>query len=163
MTVYRVTVGGREYQVDVSGSQVRVNGESIQASLIPLNKLGLYLLSRGRQRRELHVRSEGRNQFAVMVDGRHVMAQVEKGARALRRKSDQRQVGDLVAPMPGMVISVHVNEGQRVERGQTLAVLESMKMQMELRAPFAGRVTRIAARVNTQVEKGTLLLQIAPA
>ncbi len=163
MTVYRVTVGEKEYRVDVSGNQVRVNGESVQAKLMPLNKLGLYLLRRGQHRREMHVRSEGNNQFAVMADGRHVVAQVEKGNAASQGKRDPRQAGDLVAPMPGMVINVPVSEGQQVESGQTLAVLESMKMQMDLRAPFAGRVARVAAQVKSQVEKGALLMQIVPA
>jgi biotin carboxyl carrier protein len=78
----------------------------------------------------------------------------------VRRQKDGPQAGALLAPMPGIVISVAVKEGDTVERGQVLAVLESMKMQMQMRAPISGRVTRVAARPAAQVEKGALLVQI---
>jgi biotin carboxyl carrier protein len=62
--------------------------------------------------------------------------------------------------MPGLVSAVMVKEGETVERGQVLAVLESMKMQMQMRAPISGRITRVAVKPAGQVEKGTLIVQI---
>jgi biotin carboxyl carrier protein len=63
--------------------------------------------------------------------------------------------------MPGMIIHVLVAEGDLVEKGQAVVVMESMKMQMELRAPLAGRVERIMAQAHGQVDKGALLVKIA--
>ena len=62
--------------------------------------------------------------------------------------------------MPGNIIAVNVNEGDVVEANQAVVVIESMKMQMQVRAPFAGRVKRINAMAGAQVEKGALLVQI---
>jgi biotin carboxyl carrier protein len=47
-----------------------------------------------------------------------------------------------------------------VEKGQVLVLLESMKMQMQMRAPIAGRVSKVAVQRGAQVEKSTLLVQI---
>jgi len=49
-----------------------------------------------------------------------------------------------------------------VESGQVVMVEESMKMQMQLRAPVAGRVEKIAVKPGAQVEKGALLIKIVP-
>jgi biotin carboxyl carrier protein len=62
--------------------------------------------------------------------------------------------------MPGLVVSVLVSEGQSVERGQTLVILESMKMQNELRAPSAGNVARLRVQAGETVEQKQTLLNL---
>lgn len=65
--------------------------------------------------------------------------------------------GSLLAPMPGSVISVAVAEGQRVEQGDVVVVLEAMKMQHTIKAPTAGIVTELSAVAGAQVESGAVL------
>jgi propionyl-CoA carboxylase alpha chain len=65
--------------------------------------------------------------------------------------------GSLLAPMPGTVISVAVEAGQNVEAGQTVLVLEAMKMQHTVTAPQAGVVTEIDVRPGAQVASGEVL------
>ena len=64
------------------------------------------------------------------------------------------------SPMPGLVVAVPVNEGQAVEKGQVLVILESMKMQNELKAPHAGKVERIKVKPGESVEQRQLLLNV---
>ncbi len=71
--------------------------------------------------------------------------------------------GDIVAPMPGKVLSVEVNAGQAVTKGQRLLVLEAMKMEHALVAPFDGTVTELTAVAGGQVQVEALLLRIEPA
>ena len=161
MATYRVNIGNREYVVDVTGDQVAVDGMPIQASLTPLNNGGLVLLRKENRARELHVLPQGNSAYAVMVNGRHLIAQVEKGNGKAKKRAEQVNRGEVNAPMPGMVVDVLVKEGQRVNSGEPLVVLESMKMQMQLRSPFAGQVSRVAVDCKAQVEKGALLVQVA--
>jgi biotin carboxyl carrier protein len=160
MTIYYVTVGSREYQVDVSGKQVTVDGKAMDAQLLPLNGRGLYLLQRGEKQRELHVDAYGRSRYAVMVGGRHMVALVEKATNRARKKNDAGHGGELLAPMPALIVAVRVKEGDLVEKGQVLVVLESMKMQMEFRAPAAGKVVRLMVQPGMHVEKGALLVEV---
>ncbi|SNR24254.1 carboxyl transferase domain-containing protein [Blastococcus mobilis] len=75
-----------------------------------------------------------------------------------------RDVGGLVrAPAPAVVVAVRASVGQEVEAGQTVVVLESMKMETAVRAPVAGRVREVLAGPNTQVDAGAALLRIEPA
>lgn len=161
MATYRVSVGNREYVVDVSGDQVAVDGKPIQASLTPLNNGGLVLLRKENRARELHVMPQGNSAYAVMVNGRHLIAQVEKSNGKTKKRVEPANQGAISAPMPGMVVDVLVKEGQRVDGGEPLVILESMKMQMQLRSPCAGQVSRVAVASRAQVEKGMLLVQVA--
>jgi 3-methylcrotonyl-CoA carboxylase alpha subunit len=69
--------------------------------------------------------------------------------------------GAILSPMPGRVISVDVEEGQAVVRGQKLLTLEAMKMEHGMTAPFDGVVRALAASVGAQVSEGTVLARIA--
>src|SRR2546421_744162 len=65
------------------------------------------------------------------------------------------------APMPGLVVRVEVADGQRVEAGAGLVVVEAMKMENELRAPRAGVVQTVHVAVGQAVEKGMPLVTVA--
>lgn len=71
--------------------------------------------------------------------------------------------GAVVAPMHGLLLSVHVAIGDSVTQGQRLAVLEAMKMQHEINAPVAGKVTTIAAGSGVQISASDLILIIEEA
>jgi len=70
--------------------------------------------------------------------------------------------GVLRAPMNGRVIAVDLTEGQQVQAGQTVMVLEAMKMEHAIAAPFAGTVTSVGTRVGDQVAPGQILAQLEP-
>lgn len=95
--------------------------------------------------------------FAVTTGGDSVIVAVpdfEAEAEALAG-------GDAVkAPMPGKVIAVNVRAGDRVEKGQVVAVMEAMKMEHSLTAPRDGQVQSVGAEVNKQVPEGEILVAL---
>ncbi|MFV2091008.1 MAG: acetyl-CoA carboxylase biotin carboxyl carrier protein subunit, partial [Pseudomonadales bacterium] len=70
--------------------------------------------------------------------------------------------GVVVAPMHGLLLAILVTEGDRVCKGDRLAVLEAMKMQHEILAEVDGSVIRVAAAADTQVAANDLILEIEP-
>ena len=70
-----------------------------------------------------------------------------------------RNVSRIEAPMPGLILSVDVSEGQEVEEGETLLVLEAMKMENAILAPQSGRIKHIAVEKGMAVEKKSLLIE----
>lgn len=68
----------------------------------------------------------------------------------------------ITAPMPGLIRQTPVAVGQSVASGQTLMLMESMKMELSLTAPCAGRLTVLAVTVGQSVEQGMLLMAITP-
>src|SRR3954449_11402018 len=139
----------------------------------------------------LTVAKVGRDRYRVELDGRYVDVEVDRLSPLESRLTvgeDRfsvvsveatgshlvevdgvtfrvlRDVGGLVrAPAPAVVVAVRASVGQEVEAGQTVIVLESMKMETAVRAPVAGRVREVLAGANTQVDAGAALLRIEPA
>ena len=62
--------------------------------------------------------------------------------------------------MPGQVISVAVKDGDLVTKGQTLVVLEAMKMELRVQAPYAGRVQHVLVKTGQVVERGQQLVEV---
>ena len=73
------------------------------------------------------------------------------------------QKGSLKAPMPSVVVQVRVAEGDQVQRGDPVVVLESMKTETVLRAPVAGTVKAVACQKGEMVEEGRELISIEEA
>ena len=67
------------------------------------------------------------------------------------------------APMPGLVLVLEVAEGEQVEKGQGILIIEAMKMENEIRAPIAGVVRRVAVSAGDAVERDALLCVVEPA
>ena len=162
MTAYCVSISGREYHVQITDTHLLVNGEAVPADLVSLNGNGMHQLHRENKRLEVYLNTLSKGLYEVFAEGRRIVARVEAGNR--RRpgcQAAEAQTGDLCAPMPGLIVDVLAKPGDVVESGQVVMVEESMKMQMQLRAPVAGRVEKIAVKSGAQVEKGALLIKIA--
>ena len=71
--------------------------------------------------------------------------------------------GAILSPMPGKIVSVAVEAGQAVTKGQTLLILEAMKMEHALAAPFDGVVAQLSATAGGQVSEGVVLARLEPA
>jgi biotin carboxyl carrier protein len=94
-----------------------------------------------------------------MVDNHQMVVQVDRNFGKSSNQNAQNSIGDLIAPMPGIVLSTHIQEGQKVVRNELLITLESMKMQMEMRAPADGLIEKVCVVQGQNVEKGCLLVR----
>ena len=110
---------------------------------------------------------DGRRVHAVVNATPHWVEVVHLGQRFVFERPDvfashgpAAGEGTLTAPMPGTVLAVDVEEGQQVEKDQRLGVLEAMKMELALAAPFEGRVAHVGAAVGEQVSLGQVLFEV---
>ena len=163
---YVVRVDGTDVEVAVDGDRVLVNGEATPARLSEVAGTPVRILSLGERVYRLQVRAGAkRGEYTLWLDGhRFDVEALDERTRAIRdlsaTKSGPTGPAPLVAPMPGMVVRVHVQDGDEVQVGQGLVVMEAMKMENELRAAGAGRVKRVLVSPGTAVEKGALLLEL---
>lgn len=163
---YIAAHAGRRYVVELLDEHhLSVDGELLEVDFAPVAGQSIVSLrANGRvYEAQIHAGEEG---WLVLLDGRlyRILVQDERAARlqaVLGDGSGQGGEVQLRAPMPGLVVSVAVDEGQSVEKGQVLIILESMKMQNELKAPRAGTVHRLRVRPGESVEQKQVLLSLA--
>lgn len=100
---------------------------------------------------------EVNGQPQTVVVGKHGI----DGARPAAEKADSANPGHVGAPMPGLVLKVEVSQGQDVRRGDTLLVLEAMKMQTAIPAERDGRIVRVLCKADHVVDTGDLLVEVS--
>jgi biotin carboxyl carrier protein len=108
---------------------------------------------------------QGRGRYTLWVDGyRFETEALDERTRAIRDLSAASAgpsgPAPMLAPMPGLIVRVNVQVGDKVEAGQGLVVMEAMKMENELRATGPGTVKSVAVAAGTAVEKGALLVAL---
>ena len=125
--------------------------------------------------RVAHVHAWADNEIDIEVDGRRTRSRITRAGDVLYVQVPGGTVelhvvprftvpgaagpaGGFVAPMPGVVLDVRVNAGDHVTKGQTLVVLEAMKMEHHMNAPEDGVVAEVRVHQGQQVENGALLL-----
>lgn len=143
---YRILVDDDEYVVDAR----RVGGGGILSLLI------------GNRSYETHVTgSKGRYHVALVGSALEVNLQDELASRvAAEGAGGAADVISIEAPMPGLIVEVKVAEGDNVEAGQAVAIVEAMKMQNELASPGPGLVSEVHVKKGDAVASGQPLVTI---
>lgn len=163
---YITTVGEREFLVDIlDDNQVMVNGKIYKVDFQSVSDQPVYSLIVDELSYEAFVYPVDHT-WQVILHGQQYTAKVEDERERRLRNSLSGTVSSgseyhLAAPMPGLVIDTLVVDGQVVKKGDLLIILESMKMQNELKSPRDGMITRLRVKAGDRVEQRQTLLSIA--
>ena len=164
---YYVRTGESKFEIEVDRKgAIRLTGAPLNADLQQSADPTLYSLILGHSSYELRiepcdfgyrVRIDGVTYDVAVEDERaHVLA----GVKSLTAGGDSGETA-IKSPMPGLVIDVAVKVGDVIEAGQTLVVVESMKMHNEFKAPRAGTVRAVRVERGAKVAQNTILLTLA--
>ena len=136
---------------------VTMDDKTIQAEVLRVENGKLDLLIGGK-RVTAYVSSDNAKRW-VTIDGQTYVLTKSSGTR----KGGQvhpHAPGELTAPMPGQVRALNVSEGDKVTKGQTLLVLEAMKMEIRVQAPRDGTVKKLFVQQGQTVEREQALIEI---
>jgi biotin carboxyl carrier protein len=154
-------VAGRRHEIDLARTDARVDlevdGQPLQAKVRPLGGTR-YEVTIGTRRLDVDVVASDR----AIISGRptpfQVAAFLPVGVDGAASASD----GRIRPPMPGAIAKVLVAEGDSVEKGRPILVLEAMKMQNEITAPFSGVISKIPVKVGDAVKLTDVVIEMAP-
>jgi len=140
---YTISLNGRVIEADAAfvapGTvSVLIGGQAFEVRVTPSPDGHLKLAS-------------GRHEFTAKLED----SRAWQGLRHAALEAEGRQ--KILAPMPGKVVRVLVNQGDEVEAGQGLVVVEAMKMQNEIRSPKRGKVERLEVQEGQAVNAGEIL------
>ncbi|MEL6149309.1 MAG: biotin/lipoyl-containing protein [Chloroflexota bacterium] len=162
---YQATINDKQYEIEITpDGDLFVDGKRRTVDFLSLGET-LYSVIAETDSHEVLVGDQDAPNYEVQMHGRLYNVRVMDERSLLlsnRRGGDFTDSGEVVikAPMPGLIVDVPVTEGETVEKGQTVVILESMKMQNELKAPREGTVQRIGASAGESVEQNKILITI---
>jgi biotin carboxyl carrier protein len=163
---YTATVKDQTFTIEVTPEElVRIGDRTHQVDLQSIDAGVLYSLLIDSNSYEVLVEEQQDGEYRVLLLGELYTVQIEDDFRrqlVRRRTTDARSSGRTAvrASMPGLVVDVLVSEGQTVAAGEILVILESMKMENEVRSPRDGRVSRVQVGPAETVEKGQILVVV---
>ncbi len=162
--IYEVSVGERRLSVDVAtDGRFLIDDAVVAAETAEIVRGRQWSVRIAGRSHEVTVLTTG--PLRLLVDGLETPASAldERAAAARGARAARGGRHELRAPMPGLLKTVHVAEGDVVERDAPLMTLVAMKMENELLAPARGRIVRLAVGAGTKVEGGAMLAVLEEA
>lgn len=146
-------IGKSFYRVAVDGSEFFVDGKRTgrtSYSLVVDNRS--FEVDVDTEEDEYRVLVDGRSYHVLLVDERRIrLGGPHAGVQAKGRQ-------EISVPMPGKITAVLVAEGDSVEKGQGLVIVEAMKMENEVKSPLTGEVKEVKVKTGEAVEAGKILV-----
>ena len=157
-------IGEKEYKIrEKQDGSVLINGKKADIKLG--EKDGFIEITFGDKTHHAEIVERNQNKYTVIINGNTYNFSIEtpisyNRKKLLKSKSGSSKLHNVEAPMPGTIIEIMVEEGEEVKVGDTLFVLEAMKMQNEILADISGKVKKLHFSNNTYVSKGDVIIDI---
>ncbi|MCX7728671.1 MAG: acetyl-CoA carboxylase biotin carboxyl carrier protein subunit [Bacteroidia bacterium] len=169
--MYQITFQSNEsFNIEISFNQNHINGiinnKPFTAEIQKTHPYEYYILHNHHSYNIILLKANTDDKtLVVKINGKRAIIQVKDKFDLLLKqlgmdKMTNKKTESIKAPMPGLVLNVLVGEGQEVKKGDTLLILEAMKMENALKSPHDGMVKKIYVSKGTAVEKNQLLIEI---
>lgn len=133
---------------------IEIGGKSYSFSLAGVTQSGL-ILKMGDRLFSVPIKTHGKNTYLI-VGGKDVLL---KSASGKKKKKGEGE-GHMLSPMPGKILSVLIKAGAMVKKGDTLLIMEAMKMEHAIKASKDGKVLKVFFKEGDQIEGGIELLEM---
>jgi biotin carboxyl carrier protein len=162
---YCFIIGEATHQITLieeSGQRrVRIDGRELEVRALPVSRHCLTLVLDGRTA-TVYQAGEGDRRYIGVAGRQYVLQRVGRSSAepGSPRVQESQADASLSSPMPGQVVKILVGEDDVVEKNQTVAIVEAMKMENELRASCRARVKKISARPSDLVNAGEVIVEL---
>lgn len=163
--MYKAQVGDQGFEIEFSGEGFVVDGKPIRWDISEIQDGYFHILMNNRSYRAEVIESDatGKN-IVVKINGRHYPLVIKDKFDLLLEKLGMNsnaaaKVNSVRAPMPGLIIGLKVKDGDSVKTGDTLLILEAMKMENIIKAPGDATVKSVKVGMGEGVEKNQVLIE----
>lgn len=158
------TIDGEDHTVSVRGRDLVIDGTARRVEVISRSPASVEFLLDNRYHQATYL-EEAAGKVVVEVDGVVMTLVANRGLDEIVYKNsggagEALAESALLSQIPGKVVSVAVSQGDPVAEGDTVCVLESMKMQVSVKAHMEGKIKSIRAKVGSNVAKGDMIAEI---
>ncbi len=152
-----------EFEIQKEKDQYQLNGSAFEWDLIKLKDDSFHII-KDHQSYLAEIVQVNREEklLVISVNGTAYQIQLQDRfdllLKKLGMKSAESKVEEVKAPMPGLILDIKVEEGQAVKKGDTLIILEAMKMENVIKSPTDGNIKTIRVKPQENVEKNQVLI-----
>jgi biotin carboxyl carrier protein len=148
-----------EYSQNGNEVEARVDGHALTARLLSAHEGSLTLLINGKPLR-IHLARDSQRTLVAIEGQVYTFTHAQEKQGRARRSEAGRLDPEVRSPMPGKILQVLVTEGAQIEAGQTLVLLEAMKMENSLTTEGAARVKKVLVSPGDLVDLGQVLVEL---
>ena len=143
---------------------IKINSKNTEIKIFETEE-GFTYLEWNKRKIPAEIVERNQNKVTVMIDGISFIFTIEtplsyKRRKVLDKQQVQSKVEAILAPMPGKIVDIMVEENSEVKEGEAILILEAMKMQNEINAPISGKVKKVLVKQNDAVLKDDILIEI---
>ena len=164
--MFKANIQGRTFNITGSEKETFIDGLPVNADFLEYNKGKFHILIDNRSysaeilSTDLETKTcmikVGNSTLIVVLKDRYDELLYEFGIDVIAGK----KVNDIKAPMPGMVLHIMVENGQKIKKGDAIVVLEAMKMENILKSPADGIIKKIHVSMGDKVEKNQVMVNL---
>ncbi len=161
----KAKIGGKEIKIEQKAEGLWVDGQLVPLELLSKDGDNYYYNLRGRNYKvEIVEHDADTKEIVVKVNGKRTTVKLQDrydellASMGMDTKAGKKQ-GQIKAPMPGMVLKLLVQEGQQITKGDSLLLLEAMKMENIIKSPVDGQIKKIYIAEKDKVEKNQVMIE----
>ncbi|MCX6167855.1 MAG: hypothetical protein NTX65_00825 [Ignavibacteriales bacterium] len=165
MNEFIVTINNRKHLVKILGDgKVQVGNREVKTDLSQISN-NSYVIRIDNSVFEITSNKLNSDRFGIVIDACYfdtvVRTQLQETANDLQKKQSKlKHHSDVKAPMPGLILKFKKKVGEEIRIGESILILEAMKMENELRSPASGILKQIFFNEGQSVEKDSIILTI---
>ncbi|MCG8319226.1 MAG: acetyl-CoA carboxylase biotin carboxyl carrier protein subunit [Cytophagales bacterium] len=153
------------FTIKSGDSSILVDDQPFEWDLVKIRKHYFHIIrdNQSYTAEVVHIDSESK-QVSLKINGHKFQLKVKDRFDLLLErlgmsKNSSRQLQEIRAPMPGLILNINIEEGQEVKKGEAIMILEAMKMENIIKSPGEGVVKKINVGIGESVDKNSLLVQ----
>lgn len=157
--------GHQSLEIDIASSSITINGKPVPVDIVPIGSDRFHLIrdNKSYTAEILDVNKQTKT-VTVRINGSTHSVQLRDKFDLLLEKlgmttGNAGRLNNIKAPMPGLIIDLRVTTGQAIQAGDSLLILEAMKMENVIKASGEGTVKRVLVKKGDSVEKGQVLIE----
>ncbi len=160
-----VTKKNKRYKINSLFSEnLRINNKKADIKIFE-NEEGFTYLVWKNKKYQAEITEKNQNRYTVLLNGNSYSFSIEspisyKRKKYLEKHKEKSKTEAIIAPMPGKIVDLLVEENTEIKEGEPILILEAMKMQNEINSHVTGKVKKILVKQNDSVAKDEVLLEI---
>lgn len=159
------TPGNKKFDIiNPLDSKVKIKGKKAEIQIVEDEKGFSYLVYKNKKY-HVEILEKNQNKYIVMINGVWYSFSIEtpisyKRRKTLTRNGTSSRVENVLAPMPGKILDIMVEENSEIKEGEPIVILEAMKMQNEIVSSVNGKIKKINIKQNDTVIKDEIMIEI---